>query len=275
MTKETKKETNETKNFMESLKANESLKTLLSTALKNTHSLMSVLLPKLSLAIKDLIVEFNLKNKDNTKTTDTDLIQVKALREHAFNLVNYNRKQQLNTAFEMVVTRAIRLALMATDYSTEFNVDTKTNSVFVMSKIATPYIVEKLEGQKSATKKRPNTSTELVEINTGIIDKIYRVKYPTKVLRRAKTKDESQEYTLKDMALAFSKNFKLAVNYATNRKVDFFDLIDDDTVKTITEMKKLLDTSFNQVVNFNNQFQVDIDGDGIEKRETLKTAINQ
>lgn len=274
MTKETKKDSNETRNFMESLKANESLKTLLSTALKNTHSLMSVLLPKLSLAIKDLIVEFNAKNKDNTKTTDTDLIQVKALREHAFNLVNYNRKQQLNSAFEMVVTRAIRLALMATDYSTEFNVDAKTNSVFVMSKIATPYIVEKLEGQKSATKKKQNTSTELVEINTGIIDKIYRVKYPTKVLRRAKTKDESQQYTLKDMALAFSKNFKLAVNYATNRKVDFFDLVDDETVKTITEMKKLLDTSFNQVVNFNNQFQVNIDGDGIEKRETQKTAIN-
>jgi len=275
MTKEKKIDSNETKNFMESLKANESLKNVLSTALKNTQSLMSVLLPKISLAIKDLIVEFNAKNKGNTKTTDTDLIQVKALREHAFSLVNYNRKQQLNTAFEMVVTRAIRLALMATDYSTEFNVDTKTNSVFVMSKIATPYIVEKLEGQKSATKKRPNTSTELVEINTGIIDKIYRVKYPTKVLRRAKTKDESQEYTLKDMALAFSKNFKLAVSYATSRKVEFFDLIDDDTVKTITDMKKLLDTSFNQVVNFNNQFQVDIDGDGIEKRETLKTAINQ
>jgi len=275
MTKEKKIDSNETKNFMESLKANESLKSVLSTALKNTQSLMSVLLPKISLAIKDLIVEFNAKNKGNTKTTDSDLIQVKALREHAFNLVNYNRKQQLNTAFEMVVTRAIRLALMATDYSNEFNVDTKTNSVFVMSKIATPYIVEKLEGQKSATKKRPNTSTELVEINTGIIDKIYRVKYPTKVLRRAKTKDESQEYTLKDMALAFSKNFKLAVSYATNRKVDFFDLIDDDTVKTITEMKKLLDTSLNQVINFNNQFQVDIDGDGIEKRETLKTAINQ
>ena len=274
MTKEKKVDSNETKNFMESLKANESLKTVLSTALKNTQSLMSVLLPKISLAIKDLIVEFNTKNKGNTKTTDSDLIQVKALREHAFNLVNYNRKQQLNTAFEMVVTRAIRLALMATDYSNEFNVDTKTNSVFVMSKIATPYIVEKLEGQKSATKKRPNTSTELVEINTGIIDKIYRVKYPTKVLRRAKTKDESQEYTLKDMALAFSKNFKLAVSYATSRKVEFFDLIDDDTVKTITDMKKLLDTSFNQVINFNNQFQVDIDGDGIEKRETLKTAIN-
>jgi len=275
MTKEKKVDSNETKNFMESLKANESLKTVLSTALKNTQSLMSVLLPKISLAIKDLIVEFNTKNKGNTKTTDSDLIQVKALREHAFNLVNYNRKQQLNTAFEMVVTRAIRLALMATDYSNEFNVDTKTNSVFVMSKIATPYIVEKLEGQKSATKKRPNTSTELVEINTGIIDKIYRVKYPTKVLRRAKTKDESQEYTLKDMALAFSKNFKLAVSYATSRKVEFFDLIDDDTIKTITDMKKLLDTSLNQVVNFNNQFQVDIDGDGIEKRETLKTAINQ
>ena len=78
-----------------------------------------------------------------------------------------------------------------------------------------------------------------------------------------------------DMALAFTKNFKLAVNYATSRKVEFFDLIDDDTVKTITDMKKLLDTSLNQVINFNNQFQVDIGGDGIEKRETLKTAINQ
>ncbi len=98
MTKEKKVDSNETKNFMESLKANESLKTVLSTALKNTQSLMSVLLPKISLAIKDLIVEFNAKNKGNTKTTDSDLIQVKALREHAFSLVNYNRKQQLNTS---------------------------------------------------------------------------------------------------------------------------------------------------------------------------------
>ena len=46
MTKEKKVDSNETKNFMESLKANESLKTVLSTALKNTQSLMSVLLPK-------------------------------------------------------------------------------------------------------------------------------------------------------------------------------------------------------------------------------------
>jgi len=276
MTKtETKKETNETKNFMDSLKANESLKSVLSTALKNTQSLMSVLLPKIATAIKDLIIEFKAKNKNNTKTNETDLIQVKALREHAFQLVNYNRKEQLNTAFEMVVTRAIRLALMTVDYSNEFNVDTKTNSVFVMSKIATPFIVEKLEGQKSATKKKPNTSTELVEINTGIIDKVFRVKYPTKVLRRAKTKDESPEYTLKDMSVAFTKNFRLAVAYASQRKVDFFDLIDDETVKTIVEMKKLLDTNLNQVVNFNNQFQVNIDGDGIEKRETEKIVINK
>ncbi len=51
MTKEKKIDSNETKNFMESLKANESLKNVLSTALKNTQSLMSVLLPKISLAI--------------------------------------------------------------------------------------------------------------------------------------------------------------------------------------------------------------------------------
>jgi len=40
-------------------------------------------------------------------------------------------------------------------------------------------------------------------------------------------------------------------------------------------MKKLLDTNLNQVVNFNNQFQVNIDGDGIEKRETEKIVINK
>ena len=69
MTKETKKETatNEIKNFMDSLKSNESVKTTLLVALKNTTNLMGNIMPKLANSIKSLIVEFNAKNKTNTK----------------------------------------------------------------------------------------------------------------------------------------------------------------------------------------------------------------
>ena len=64
MTKETKKETatNETKNFMDSLKSNESVKSTLLIALKNTTNLMGNIMPKLANSIKSLIIEFNSKN---------------------------------------------------------------------------------------------------------------------------------------------------------------------------------------------------------------------
>ena len=269
MTKEVKKEsaTNETKNFMDSLKSNESVKTTLLVALKNTTNLMANIMPKLANSIKSLIIEFNAKNKTNTKTSDNDLIQVKALREHCYSLVDYDRKNNPNSAFEMVVTRSIRLAIMSVDYSNEFNLDDKTNKIFVMSKVATPFIVEKLEGQKAGTKKKPNTSEELVEVNTGIIDRVYKIKYPTKIaVRKPKTKDAKTELNFKDISREFKKYLTKSIQYAQKKDVQFFDFIDDSVVNEIKAIKSLLDNGYNIISQFNSQYQVDIDGEQVEKR---------
>ena len=138
---------------------NGNLKRYLGMALKNTREIMKMLLPKISNEVKNMI-NFHLeKTKDQTQTNNTKkTINEKAIREHLYQLVGYNRKEEENGAFEIVVYRAIKLGKMLVDYPKQFSVDTKENKIFVMSKIATPEIVEKLEGQKSNTQKKENTN---------------------------------------------------------------------------------------------------------------------
>ena len=264
MTKETKKETatNETKNFMDSLKSNESVKTTLLVALKNTTNLMANIMPKLANSIKSLIVEFNAKNKTNTKTSDNDLIQVKALREHCYSLVDYDRKNNPNSAFEMVVTRSIRLAIMSVDYSTEFNLDEKTNKIFVMSKVATPFIVEKLDGQKANSKKKENTSTELVEVNTGVVDRAYKVKYavPTRASRKPQTQDSN--LTFGQISNQFFSQFNKALDYATKKDVRFFDMVDEKTMETLANINAMFNSqAYKGMRDFSIDYEIDINGD--------------
>jgi len=265
MIKEIEKQ--EKQNFLQSLKANEKLKSNLSIALKSTNNLMNNTFPKLASSLTAFISEFNQKNKGNTKTSDNDIIQVKALREYCYSLVNYDRKDAVNTAFEMVVTRAIRLSLMATDYKNEFNIDEKSNKIFVMSKVATPLIVEKLEGQKASNRKKPNTSTELVEVNTGIIDRVYKTKYPTKVSsRQPKTKDAKDEMTFKELSKQFLKMFNKISVFAKTKNAEFIDHIDEKSMETLGNIKASFDAEYNNIRNTYDKYEIDIDGEKLVKK---------
>ena len=256
---------------IESASANVNLKTHLILALKNTSSIMNVLLPKISVSVKELVIETIKLTAKNTKTDDAKkLIQMKALREHCYRLVNYNRKDDPNSAFEMVVTRAIKLALMMVDYSTEFDVDSKNSKIFVMSKVATPTIVERLEGQKSATKKSANKDEKLVEVNTGVIDRVYNVKYGNPNSRKPKT--DKTEISFKDSSKMFYKLFNKALNYSTKKDVKFFTMVDEDTMKQLS----LIDTLFNSpqyeaMRNFSIDYREDIEGK-LEKTSITKKS---
>ena len=251
--------------------SNVNLKTHLTLALKNTSSIMKVLLPKIAVSVKDLIIEYKKLTEKNTDTDEkNNQIQMKALREHCYSLVGYNRKTDPNSAFEMVCTRAVKLGLMMTDHATEFDVDSKNSQIFVMSKIATPFKVEKLEGQVSATKKIPNNEENLVEVNTGVIDRVYNVKYGNPNKRKAKTKDEKVELTFKDNAKSFYKLFNKALDYSKKKDVRFFDLVDEETMKQLS----LIDTLFNGenykvMRSFSLDYQVSLSG------ELEKTSLNK
>ena len=243
--------------------SNVNLKTHLTLALKNTSSIMKVLLPKIAVSVKDLIVEYKKLTEKNTDTDEkNNQIQMKALREHCYSLVGYNRKTDPNSAFEMVCTRAVKLGLMMTDHATEFDVDSKNSQIFVMSKIATPFKVEKLEGQVSATKKIPNNEENLVEVNTGVIDRVYNVKYGNPNKRKAKTKDEKVELTFKDNAKSFYKLFNKALDYSKKKDVRFFDLVDEETMKQLSLIDSLFNGENYKVMrSFSLDYQVSVEGE--------------
>ena len=266
-----KNETKKQASPIESANSNVNLKTHLTLALKNTSSIMKVLLPKIAVSVKELIFEYKKLTEKNTDTDDKkNQIQMKSLREHCYSLVGYNRKTDPNSAFEMVCTRAVKLGLMMIDHPNKFDVDAKNSQVFVMSKIATPFIIEKKEGQKSSINKKPNTDETLVEVNTGVIDRVYNVEYGNPNPRKPKTKDDKVELTFKDNAKSFYKLFNKALDYSKKKDVRFFDLVDEETMKQLS----LIDTLFNGenykvMRNFSIDYQVSLSG------ELEKTSLNK
>ena len=237
MKNEVKKETSP----INKASSNVNLTTHLTLALKNTASIMKVLMPKIAVSVKDLILEYKKLTEKNTETDEKkSQIQMKALREHCYDLVAYNRKVEKNEAFETVVTRAIKLGLMLVDHANEFDVDTKNSQIFVMSKIATPFKVEKLEGQVASESKSPNDSEKLVQVNTGVIDRVFHVKYGGKK-RTPKTLDTKIPLTLKDTSKSFYKLFEKAINQAVKGDVKFFTSVDE----SVMEQLSLIDTLFN------------------------------
>ena len=266
-----KNETKKQVSPIESATSNVNLKTHLTLALKNTSSIMKVLLPKIAVSVKDLISEYKKLTEKNTDTDDKkNQIQMKALREHCYSLVGYNRKTDPNSAFEMVCTRAVKLGLMMIDHPNKFDVDAKNSQVFVMSKIATPFIIEKKEGQKSSINKKPNTDETLVEVNTGVIDRVYNVEYGNPNPRKPKTKDDKVELTFKDNAKSFYKLFNKALDYSKKKDVRFFDLVDEETMKQLSLIDSLFNGENYKVMrNFSLDYQVSLSG------ELEKTTIGK
>ena len=110
-----------------------------------------------------------------------------------------------------------------------------------MSKVATPMIDVKLKGQKGGTKKQKNTSDELVEVNTGTIDKVWAIKYPSLITSRSsQTKDTKINFT--QMATNFMRELEKVYNVAT--KNDFnklLEIVDEKTIENLGNIKAMLD----------------------------------
>ena len=133
---------------------NANLKRYLSLALKNTREIMRVLLPKIAVEVEKMI-NFHLNStKNQVQTNETKkIINEKAIREHLYNLVGYKAKEEKNGAFETVVYRAINLGKMKVDTPDQIEIDEKESKIYMVSKVATPFIEQKLKGQKGGTKK--------------------------------------------------------------------------------------------------------------------------
>ena len=219
----------ENENYMQSLKSNESLKKVLFKAKNISTTLMTNIVPQLATSIKSVVAEM-MSNKNITKLKDWNTI--KFLRQHCYDLADYDRKDNINSAFEMAVTRGVKLGLMLNDFKDEFNID-KDNQVFVKSMVAVPFKVQKLEGVKGGTKKVKNTDVDLVPVHTGIIDKVWNTKYPSNITPRQKGKAVNISKVLND-ALALIENLH---KLAQNNPQKLIEKITDEDVGTIASIK--------------------------------------
>ena len=219
----------ENENYMQSLKANEPLKKVLFKAKNISTTLMTNIVPQLATSVKNVVAEM-LNNKNITKLKDWNTI--KFLRQHCYDLADYDRKDNINSAFEMAITRGVKLGLMLNDFNDEFNID-KDNQVFVKSMVAVPFKDQKLEGVKGGTKKVKNTDVDLVPVHTGIIDKVWNTKYPSNITPRQKGKAVNISKVLND-ALALIENLH---KLAQNNPQKLIEKITDEDVGTIASIK--------------------------------------
>ena len=222
----------ENENYMQSLKSNESLKKVLFKAKNISTTLMTNIVPQLATSIKNVVAEM-MSNKNITRLKDWNTI--KFLRQHCYDLADYNRKENINSAFEMAVTRGVKLGLMLNDFKDEFNID-KDNQVFIKSMVAVPFKKEIKEGVKGGTKKVKNTDTELVPVHTGIIDKVWNTKYPSNITPRQKGKAVNISKLLKDTLTVIENLQKLAKKDPTK----LYEKITDEDVGMIASIKHAL-----------------------------------
>ena len=255
---ESDKSQKENDNYMLTLKSNESLKKVLFKAKNISTTLMTNIVPQLATSIKNVVAEM-LNNKNITKLKDWNTI--KFLRQHCYDLADYDRKNEINSAFEMAVTRGVKLGLMLNDYKDEFNID-KNNQVFVKSMVAVPFKVQKLEGVKGGTKKVKNTDVELVPVHTGIIDKVWNTKYPSNITPRQKGKAVNISKLLNDTLTILETLHKLA----KNNPQKLIEKITDEDVGIIASIKVILDDDI-----IRNNFIKTMDNQSLSGKE-LKQA---
>ena len=271
MTKEEKKEVLKATPFETFTEKNGNLKRYLNLALKNTREIMKVLLPKIAVEIQKMI-EFHIeKTKGNVQTDKTKIINEKAIREHIYNLVGYVAKEEKNGAFETVVSRAINLAKMKVDTPDQIEIDEKNSKIFMVSKVATPFIKQKLEGQKGGEKKIPNNSNELVEINTGVIDTVAKIR-SGKISKNPKTKDVKMiANNFKAISKAFFINFDKAMTLANKKDVKFFDMVDEEVWQSLSNSFTLFNSkAYQDMRNFSQDYEVAIDGSTVIKKDKNK-----
>ena len=245
---------------------NANLKRYLSLALKNTRDIMKILLPKISVEVKKVIQSCIDAQKNQVQTTKSKkLINEKALIEQMYDLVGYKRKEEKNGAFEIVVHRAIKLGKMMVDYPKQFDIDEKNSKIFIMSKVATPMIKKVLDGQKSNTEKEVNTSEKLVEVNTGTIDRVHRVKYGGG--STPKNKNVLLDTKLKTISSDMFKLLERAIKYSNKQDVKFFDMIDEDVWSNLSNIFTLMNSdAYKNMKAFSVDYKVSIGGE-VEKRK--------
>jgi len=259
MTTDTKKDVAKNDNefnekILGSLKANENAKKVLFKATNLSNNLMK-LVPEMAISVNEIITEIDTKQKGKIKGQ----IDLAFLRTHLYTLASYDRKTATNSAFEMAVTRAVKLGILMNTDKNQFSVNSK-NEVLVMDKIATPMIEVFKKGQKGGATKETNTSEKLVPVHTGLIDKVWSTKFAVQT-RTPSTKDTSKNF--KEISSEFLTELNKVYNYASKKDyAKLLTMVDEKVIENLGNTLALLQDNIirNQWTKANDLQANDVSG---------------
>tara|TARA_R110002074_G_scaffold388330_1_gene570923 strand:- start:43 stop:837 length:795 start_codon:yes stop_codon:yes gene_type:complete len=238
MTKDTKKDVKITDNeindkILNSLKANEPMKKILFKVSNLSNGLMK-LVPEMAVLVNEMIAELDSKQKGKIKGQ----IDMAFLKAHLYSLSQYKRKTAINSAYEMAVTRAVKLGILMNTDKEQFSVNDK-NEVLVMDKIATPMIDQFKKGQKGGSTKIANDSEQLVPVHTGLVDKLWSTKFAV-ATRTPSTKDTVRN--LKAISNELLTELNKAYNLANKKDhAKLLEMVDEKVIENLGNIKALLE----------------------------------
>ena len=240
--------------ILSSLSSNAKASKILFKATNLSNNLMK-LVPEMAISVNEIIIEIDTKQKGKIKGQ----IDLAFLRTHLYTLASYDRKTATNAAFEMAVTRSVKLGILMNTDKNQFSVNSK-NEVLVMDKIATPMIEVFKKGQKGGATKETNTSEKLVPVHTGLIDKVWSTKFAV-ATRTPSTKDTAKNF--KEISNEFLTELNKVYNYASKKDyAKLLSMVDEKVIENLGNALALLSDNAirNEWVKANDLQASDVSG---------------
>ena len=243
------------------------LKSFLQSAI-NTATSLTNYIPKITSELVVCINTYQASQKDKIKLKDNNerFDTFKALREFSYGLVDYDRsdKNNINRAFEMVVERSIRNALMSVNNFGSIQII--DNEVVAVSKIVKPVIKVENPNKKLKVKflNQPNEDKTLIPVNTTSMDKMWKSFSGTDTKPRDKEKSD-----IKTSASKFYNDLHKVYDLAKNKKYEkFWSVMSEDTLETILNIGSLIsDNTIRDAYEYCEKNQ--------QTNGSIKKAVNQ
>jgi hypothetical protein len=220
-------------------KNSKKLKSFLQSAM-NTATSLTNYIPKITEELIAVINQYqkNMNNKITLKDDKSRFDTFKSLREFSYGLVDYSRedKNNINKAFEMIVERSIRSALMSVN--NHGSIQIVDGELVAESKAIKP--ITKKENHDKRIKKKfitePNKDTTLIPVNTTAIDDMWKRYNGTDG-----NGSNGNKSNIKSSANKFYNDLIHVNELAKNKKYEeFYSAMSEDALATILDIKVVL-----------------------------------
>ena len=234
----------------------------------NTATSLTNYIPKITMELIAVINQYqsNMKDKITLKDQKDRFDTFKSLREYSYGLVDYDRsiKNNINTAFEMIVERSIRSALMSVNKHGSIQI--LDGELVAESKAVKPITKKENHDKRIKAKfiSEPNRDETLIPVNTTSIDEMWKRFNGTDGGGSGGSKGN-----IKTSANKFYNDLHRVYTLAKNKKYnDFYSAMSEDALATILDIKVMLSSDLIRTTYKYCEDNLEVNGN-------IKKVVNQ